>query len=358
MTLPERRNALAGLPRYVPGAREAEGPDPIKLSSNENPYRPLPSVVDVIARAAASVNRYPDMFSRDLTEAIARRYGFEEERVVVGAGGVAVLGHALQAFAEGGDEVVYAWRSFEAYPIIVRISGAEPVQVPLLPDGRHDLDGMAEAVTDRTKVIFLCSPNNPTGSALAVDELEGFMQRVPERVLVLLDEAYMEFIRDPSAANGVAFLSRHPNLLVVRTFSKAYGLAGLRVGYALGDPEIVAAIQPCVTPFSVSSVAQEAALASLEVEAELFDRVEAIVKERERVLEALRGQGWTIPETQANFLWIGAGDQATELAAHLRDGDIPILARPFAGEGVRINIGSPEENERLIASLAAFSSRL
>lgn len=357
MTLPEPRKALSGMPRYVPGARGDGGPPPIKLSSNENPFDPLPSVVDTISRAAASVNRYPDMFSGDLTEALARRYGLKEDRVVVGAGSVSVLGHVLQAFAGEGDEVVYAWRSFEAYPILVRLSGATPVEIPLLECGCHELDGMADAVTDRTKVVFLCSPNNPTGLPITTKEIKSFLKRVPDRVLVVVDEAYIEFNRDPLVLDSVALLARHPNLLVARTFSKAYGLAGLRIGYALGNPEIVAAIRVCVTPFSVSGIAQAAALASLEAEAELFARVETIVGERGRVLGEVRGQGWCIPQTQGNFFWIGALDEAAALAGCLKSEVPPILVRPFAGEGVRVTIGSPQENDRMTAALAAYPSR-
>lgn len=354
MTLPEPRKAISDLPGYVPGARGDGGPPPIKLSSNENPYGPLPSIVEAMSQAAAFVNRYPDMFSQNLSEAIGRRYDLDVERVVVGAGSVSILAHILQAFAEGGDEVIYAWRSFEAYPILVILSGATPIRVPLTLTGEHDLKAMAGAVTDRTRVVFLCSPNNPTGPTIRTTDLEDFMAHVPEDVLVVLDEAYIEYIRDPMALDGIEFLPRYPNLLVARTFSKAYGLAGLRVGYAIGSPDIVSSIRVCVTPFSVSGVAQAAALASLEVEAELFTRVESIVQERERVVTELRSQGWTIPETQGNFYWIAAGDETVALAERLKSEAPPVLVRPFAGEGIRVTIGTPEENDRTTKALAEF----
>ncbi|MBN2177453.1 MAG: histidinol-phosphate transaminase [Demequinaceae bacterium] len=357
MTLPVPRDAVAALPSYVPGARGGGGPQPIKLSSNENPYPPLASVREAIAGAAASVNRYPDMFSRALTEALAARYGLPEGAVVTGAGSVSVLGHALQAFTEPSDQVIYAWRSFEAYPILTRLTGAETVEVPLADGGRHDLAAMVGAMTERTKVVLLCSPNNPTGPAIREEEFEAFMQGVPPTVLVILDEAYVEFVRDPLAVDGRNALTRHSNLLVARTFSKAYGLAGLRVGFALGDPEVVSAIRPCVTPFSLSGIAQVAALASLEAEGELFERVDAIVAERERILTALRTQGWNPPEAQGNFFWLEARDEASALASHLGAAAPPILVRPFGGEGVRINAGSPEENDRLIAALEAYPHR-
>jgi histidinol-phosphate aminotransferase len=358
MTLPVPRDTVAALPRYVPGARGAVGGvHPTKLSSNENPFEPLPSVREAIAQASASINRYPDMFSRELVEALAGRYGIPEESVAAGAGSVAVLGHTLQAFSGQGDEVVYAWRSFEAYPILSRLTGATPVEVPLGPGGRHDLTAMARAVTERTKVALLCSPNNPTGPAIGTLEFETFMAEVPEGVLVVLDEAYIEFVRDPLVVDGRKALGRYPNLLVARTFSKAYGLAGLRVGYALGEPEIVSAIRACTTPFSLSGVAQVAALASLKAEQELFARVDTIVAERGRVLDALRGQGWTIPESQSNFFWIPAAGEASALATSLQSASPPILSRPFPGDGVRITIGSSEENDHLIATLADYRSR-
>jgi len=358
MTLPVPREVIAALPSYVPGARgSTDGPVPVKLSSNENPNEPLPSVREVIAHASASINRYPDMFSGELTEALARRYDTSEDSIVVGAGAVAVLGHALQAFAGVGDEVVYAWRSFEAYPILTRLTGATTVAVPLAPGGVHDLEAMVRAVTDRTKVVLLCSPNNPTGPVLDATRFEAFMRATPGTVLVILDEAYIEFARDPLALDGRMVLERYPNLVVARTFSKAYGLAGLRVGYALGEPEIVSAIRACTTPFSLSGIAQAAALASLRAEPELMARVDGIVSERDRVLAALKGQGWKVPETQSNFFWIPAGEETSAFASHLRAASPPVLVRPFDGDGVRITVGSSEENDHLIATLAGYPSR-
>ncbi|MCJ7826869.1 MAG: histidinol-phosphate transaminase, partial [Demequinaceae bacterium] len=348
---------VSALPSYVPGARDGGGPESIKLSSNENPFQPLPSVREAIDKAAASVNRYPDMFSRELTEALAERYDLPEGAVAVGAGSVSVLGHALQAFCAPQDEVVYAWRSFEAYPILSRLTGATAVEVPLAAEGRHDLVAMARAVTERTKVVLLCSPNNPTGPAIRETEFEAFMGEVPSGVLVILDEAYVEFVRDPLVVDGRKALTRHPNLVIARTFSKAYGLAGLRVGFALGEPDVMSAIRACVTPFSLSGIAQAAALASLEVEGELFERVDAIVAERERTLKALRGQRWNLPEAQGNFFWFEAKDEASAFAAYLRTATPPLLVRPFDGEGVRINVGSTGENDHLIATLEAYPSR-
>lgn len=363
MTLPEPRAAIAALPAYVPGARSsgADAP-PVKLSSNEVAFAPLPSVREAIAAAGEFTNRYPDMMASEVAEGIAARWSVGgasvgAESVVVAGGSVAVLGHALHAYCDPGDEVVYAWRSFEAYPILTQIAGASSVRVALGPDARHDLAAMADAITPRTKVILLCTPNNPTGPAIRREEFESFMSAVPRGVVVVLDEAYAEFVRDPEAVDGRAALADHPNLIVTRTFSKAYGLAGLRVGYAVGTPSLVAPIRACVTPFSVSGVAQAAALASLAAEDELLARVDAVVAERARVLARLAKDGWRPPDAQGNFVWLAAGAQTVALAAFLGQQAPPILVRPFPGEGVRITVGSPQENDHVLAALAAYPDR-
>ena len=241
----------------------------VPVVSASNPFPPLPSVVDVVARAAADMNRYPDMFATDLAEALAKRHNVTPDAVVAGCGSVAVLGHVLQAFCDAGDEVVHAWRSFEAYPIAISLTGAAGVPVPVDAEGRHDLPAMAAAVGPRTRVVLVCTPNNPTGPAVHADELEAFLAAVPQHVVVVLDEAYLHFVRDAAVPDGERLLATHPNLVVLRTFSKAYGLAGLRVGYALAHPELAAAIRTTSTPFGVNHLAQVAALASLAAEDEL-----------------------------------------------------------------------------------------
>ncbi len=336
------RASVAQLPPYVPGARSAGG-DQHKLSSNENPFEPLASVREAVAAAAGRINRYPDMFAGELTEALAERHGVRATSVVAGCGSVAVLGHVLQAFCEAGSEVVSAWRSFEAYPILIGLQGAEHVRVPVGVDGRHDLAAMATAVTERTSAVIVCSPNNPTGPAVHHEELAALLAAVPEHVPVILDEAYIEFVRDPRVADGGRLLAEHPNLVLLRTFSKAYGLAGLRVGYAVAHPDLAAAVRTAATPFGVNELAQVAALASLRAEAELAARVDAIVVERTRVLTALREQGWAVPDAQGNFVWLATGGRSADLA---RDGaEHGVLVRPFAGEGLRISIGSPAAND-------------
>ncbi len=345
MSSPQPRASVAGIPAYVAGKppQPRPGLTVYKLSSNENPYPPLPGVVEAAQRAVAVMNRYPDMGSTALYDALAARLDVPRERLAAGTGSVAVLYHLLQAFCEPGDEVIYAWRSFEAYPIAVSAAGATSVQVPVSADGRHDLAAMAAAVTDRTRVVLVCTPNNPTGPSVSQGELRAFLDDVPEHVLVVVDEAYREFVRMEDPVEGVAVAAEHPNVAVMRTFAKAYGLAGFRVGYLLAHEEVAAAVRAVALPFGVSAVAQAAAVASLDAEEALLERVEAIVGERERVVEGLVGQGWRVPEAQGNFVWLPLGDDAAEFAASAEAAGITV--RPFAGDGVRVTVGEPDAND-------------
>ncbi|MGC5165753.1 histidinol-phosphate transaminase [Luteimicrobium sp. DT211] len=366
------RHAVEALPPYVPGARTEPGARTFKLSSNENPYPPLPSVLEAIREGAGDTHRYPDMYATELTEAIAASLTQEAasrgsavtvspDEVVVGTGSVAVLAHVLQTVCEPGDEVVVPWRSFEAYPIAVAVSGATFVPVPLasgpdadgtLLDGRLDLRALAAAIGERTRVVAVCTPNNPTGPAVHRAELEAFLAAVPSDVLVLLDEAYVEFVRDPEAPDGLAVYAAHPNVVVLRTFSKAYGLAGLRVGYALARPDLAAGVRSVSTPFGVSDLAQRAALASLRAQDELLERVEALVVERARVVGELGAQGWEIPDAQGNFVWFGLGDATLQRGAEAREAGV--LVRPFAGEGIRVTIGEHEANDAFLQVAASW----
>ena len=341
------RPALASLPPYVPGARVPVGAAAYKLSSNENPFPPLPSVVAAIADGAVDVNRYPDMYATDLVEAVAGHLGVQPAQVVAGCGSVAVLGHVLAAFCAAGDEVVHPWRSFEAYPIAVTLAGATGVPVPVHADGRLDLPALAAAVTDRTRVVLVCTPNNPTGPAVHADELADFLAVVPRDVLVVLDEAYVEFVRDPEAADGLAVLAAPRNVVLLRTFSKAYGLAGLRVGFAVAHERLAAGIRAASTPFGVSHLAQLAGVASLRASDELLARVDRIVDERTRMLTGLRDLGWDVPDSQANFVWLGIGDDAARFAQEATAAGV--VVRPFAGDGVRISVGEPEATDVVLA---------
>jgi histidinol-phosphate aminotransferase len=351
---PEVRPAIRDLPAYVPGKPPVTrgGLPTYKLSSNENPFDPLPGVVEAAVEAASRMNRYPDMGCTALYQALGDRLQVSTTQLAAGTGSVAVLYHLLQAFCETGDEVVYAWRSFEAYPIAVSVTGATSVQVPLDADARHDLDAMAASITDRTKVVIVCSPNNPTGPAVTRTELEGFLEKVPSRVVVVLDEAYREFVRAEDVFDGVEVARSRPNVVAMRTFAKAYGLAGFRVGYAVADDRIAAAVRACALPFGVSGVAQAAAVASLEREAELLARVDAIVAERERVMQTLAEQGWHIPDAQGNFVWLPLGERSADFAAAAEEAGT--MVRPFAGDGVRVSIGEPAANDVLLKVTANF----
>ena len=348
------RPALAALPAYAPGKPAAARPGltTYKVSSNENPYPPLPAVQRVVEEAAATINRYPDMFATELVEALAATLQVPAECLATGTGSVGVLGQLVAATCGPGDEVVYAWRSFEAYPIVVQISGATPVAVPLRPDGRHDLPAMADAVTERTRLVLVCTPNNPTGPAVHADELDAFLDRVPSDVLVVVDEAYTEFVRDPRAADALAVYRSRPNVAVLRTFSKAYGLAGLRVGFAVAHPPVAEALRKTAVPFGVSGVAQRAAIASLAAADELAERVEALVTERARVVAGLAEQGWELPDTQANFVWFPAGEHTGDLAAAFDEAGL--VVRPYGTDGVRVTIGEVEANDRLLDAAASY----
>jgi histidinol-phosphate aminotransferase len=351
---PRVRPAIADIPAYVPGRPPAprQGVTTFKLSSNENPYPPLPAVVAAAGDAVAAMNRYPDMGCTGLYDALGTYLGVPTDHLAAGTGSVAVLYHLLQAFCETGDEVVYAWRSFEAYPIAVAVTGATSVQVPLTADARHDFDAMLAAITDRTRVVIVCTPNNPTGPAVRHGELESFVDRVPPHVVVVVDEAYREFVRSDDPVDGVRLYETRPHVVVMRTFAKAFGLAGFRVGYVVAQPMIASAVRACALPFGVSSVAQAAAVASLEAEGELLERVDAIVAERERVVAALRDQGWSVPDAQGNFVWLSLGERTGDFAAAAEEAGV--MVRPFAGEGVRVSVGEPEGNDTFLSVAAAF----
>jgi histidinol-phosphate aminotransferase len=352
---PRFRSVLARFVGYRPGGRVVS-PDgkSFKLASNESPFGPLPSVTGAIAAAAAETNRYPDNSASALIEAIAQHHGIPPAHVAVGCGSVGVTQQLLAAAAEPGTEVLYAWRSFEAYPNLIALTGADDVRVPLSGE-THDLAAMADAVTPRTRVIFVCNPNNPTGTVIHRAQLTEFLGRVPQDCLVVLDEAYAEYVRDPGVPDGVALYRAHPNVAVLRTFSKAYGLAGLRVGYLVGQEQVAAAVRTTMLPFTVNTVAQAAAIASLAAEAELLARVDLVVSERTRVRDELLAQGWAVPPTEANFVWLRLGADTLDFAAACEAAGISI--RPFAEEGARISIGDKEASDAFLTIAKAYPRR-
>ncbi|MCQ1986114.1 histidinol-phosphate transaminase [Arthrobacter sp. zg-Y844] len=353
------RPVIGMLPQYAAGKPPVvvEGLQSYKLSSNENPFPPLPAVLDAI-NAAATVNRYPDPLSTALRNELSTFLDVPAEDIVTGGGSLGALNQLLATFAGqntdgAADEVIYPWRSFEAYPISVGLAGARSVQVPLNSDGTHNLAAMAEAVTDRTKVILLCTPNNPTGPVLTTAQVEDFLRRIPTHIIVVIDEAYEDFVRDEDAVNGVEMYRRHPNVVVLRTFSKGAGLAGLRVGYSIAHAPITQHLRVAAVPFAVSTIAEQAAVASLRHHDQIVERIQGLVAERTRVVEGLQALGWSIPAAQGNFVWLALGENTPEFAALA--GQQALAVRAFGNEGMRVTIGEEEANTRFLALCATYT---
>ena len=343
------RADLDSLPSYVPGRSI---PGAVKLASNEVSAGPLPSVIKAISDAAADVNRYPDNRATALVDRLALRLDVPPSQLAVGCGSVMLCQQLVQATCGPADEVLFAWRSFEAYPVITQVVGVRQRMVPLRADHSHDLAAMLGAITPATRLVFVCNPNNPTGTAVRNDELVAFLDAVPDGVLVALDEAYHEFVTDPAVGNGMALrhhLARcRDNLAVLRTFSKAYGLAGLRVGYCVAPEPVATALRAVSVPFSVNSLAQIAALASLDVEEELLARCQEVADERDRVRAELLAMGYPVPDSQTNFVWLPLDEQTAAFAVHCLEHKIVI--RPFPGAGARITISDAGENDAFLAA--------
>lgn len=336
------RPEISALPAYAEGKTV---PGSIKLASNETVFPPLPSVCAAIEEAARALNRYPDNGYAELRARLARHVGFPPEHVAAGCGSVSLCQQLIQITTGAGDEVVFGWRSFEIYPLQVRTAGGVPVGVPLR-EHTYDLDAMLAAITDRTRLIFVCNPNNPTSTVVDPDALARFVAAVPSHIMVAIDEAYVEYIRDDMLPDSFGLVRAHPNVVVLRTFSKAYGLAGLRVGYAVGDPEVITSLGKVYVPFTVSSVAQAAAIASMDAADELLKRTDAVVAERVRVSAALRDAGFTLPPPQSNFVWLPLADRTLDFVADAAEARI--VVRPYGTDGVRVTIGAPEENDALL----------
>jgi histidinol-phosphate aminotransferase len=356
------RAALDGLVPYEPGKPEEEvqrelGLDRVvKLASNEGPWGPFPAALEALERHARTLNRYPDGGAYHLRNALAERHGVEPANVVTAAGADAVIGHLSLATLDPGDEVVTAWPSFISYVLDALKLGAVPVRVPLV-DQHYDLDAMLAAIGPRTKLVYVATPNNPTGTMTGREALDRFLDHVPEYVLTVVDQAYFEYIERPDYPDAVAeYVRRGRRVLALRTFSKIYGLAGLRVGYGVGPPDVIEAIGKARRPFDVSALAQVAALASIGAEAELAERRRLTAEGRKALEHTLREHGLEpAGPAVANFLFVEVGEDATPLfEALLRQG---VIVRPMAAFGapgaLRITVGTPEENAFLAEKLSS-----
>ncbi|MGV4417284.1 histidinol-phosphate transaminase [Trueperella pyogenes] len=344
------RPDIASLPAYVAG-RNPEDPEVIKVASNEMPFPTLPGVAAALGLHLSELNRYPDMGAVALKEAIAAFHNTSVANVAVGNGSVALIEQFLQAVCVPGAEVVIPWRSFEAYPIAIQVAGGKAVKVGLRNNGKIDLPAMLDAITARTRAILICTPNNPTSCALTHEELRRFLRSVPSQIPVLVDEAYVDFVEMNDAVRGVELAAEFANVISLRTFSKAYALAGLRVGYALGMENLVEGLDKVATPFGVNTLAQVAAVAALQERGEVERRVEAIKAERSKLVGALRVLGWEgCP--QGNFLWFDLGAESARFA-HLCERE-KLVVRTFA-EGVRVSV-APEASLRLVRSYRSFRS--
>ena len=359
MSVGRVRPAVAAMASYRPGKSAAQAEDEhgitdaIKLASNENPYPPVPAVVEAIAAAAGDVNRYGDHRAADLRAAIAGWLDVDVDRVAAGCGSVGLLQQLLLAYVDPGDEVVYPWPSFEAYPIDVQLTGGVEVTVPLV-DHTFDLEAVAASVTDRTKLVLLANPNNPTGTAVHVDQLRRLVEQVPDDVLVVVDEAYREFVTADLGDPITDLQPGHLNVVVLRTFSKAFGLAALRTGYAVADPEVVVELDKVLIAFAVNHLAQVASLAAIAARDEVQAVVDRITAERDRVVASLRADGWDLPDAHANFVYLPLGSRTDVVFPEMEKRGV--VVRPFPGVGMRVTIGTPAQNDRFLATLAEVAA--
>lgn len=352
---------LARIPGYQAGVPTGQAPEAIasggiaQLASNESPFPPHPEVVEAIRAAAGAMNRYPDPDATLLRRRIAERYETEPGRIAVGNGSCEILLAAAEALCEPGAEILYAWPSFSMYPYLAALTGAREIRVPLAEGEVHDLEAMAAEVTAATQLVVVCNPNNPTGTHLSAAEVAAFCERLPSGVTIALDEAYVEFQTDDDPDVTVDLLAGFPNLVVLRTFSKVYGLAGLRVGYSIGSAKFRAAVDAVRQPFSVNALAQAAAAEAILHQDDVVRRVESTIAERARVEEALREIGFATSKTQANFSWIDLGDaDEGEVVAGLAERSIAVRpGTPLGDPGhIRVSYGTASENDRFLAAIA------
>ena len=358
--LPHARPAVDRLPAYRPGkgAAQAEAEhgitNAIKLASNENPDPPLDEIVAAVTAAAAGANRYADHRATALRERIGAWLGVDPACVTIGAGSVGLLQQLFLTFVDAGDEVVYPWRSFEVYPVYTKLMGGVEVTTPLTAEHGFDLEALAAAITPNTRMVLLATPNNPTGTALRTSDLRTLLGRISPTTVVVIDEAYREFL-DPAFGDPVhELVPEFPNVVVTRTFSKAHGLAGIRVGYAVGHPDVIASIDKTLFPFAVNGLAQAAAIAAIDAIDLIQERVDRILAERARVIAALVDAGWSIPDAQANFVYLPLGDRTDAIYLELEKRGV--VTRPFSNEGIRVTIGSEAQNTRFLSTLAEIAS--
>lgn len=351
---------LAEIPGYQAGVPQGKAPEAVKgediaqLASNESPFGPHPEVVEAIARAAGASNRYPDPAATLLRRRLSERFEIPAAEIAVSNGSCEILLAASLALCEPGDEIVFAWPSFSIYPYMAPMSGAREVRVPLGAGHEHDLDAMLAEITAATQIVVICNPNNPTSTYLSTERIAAFMAEVPDYVTVILDEAYIEFQTGDDPDASLDLRKDFPNLVCLRTFSKCYGLAGLRVGYALCSPEFRGAVDAVRQPFSVNAVAQAAAAEAIRHQDDAFDRVEQTIIERVRVEEGVRALGLETADSQANFSWIGLGenDEAEIVGALKQRGVIVRAGTPLGGPGhIRVSYGSREHDDRFLAGM-------
>lgn len=357
---------IAGIPHYEPGLTMAEVMDAyglssvVKLASNESPFPPLPEVKAVIDAGLEGLNRYPDGAARALREALADRHAVDPGQIAVGNGSCELIVHAGTALLDPGTTVIHADPSFAMYPHLAAETGAEGIAVPLAPDGGHDLDAMAAAVDERTRLVIICNPNNPTGVYRSADEIERFLDLIPDDLAVLVDEAYYDFVAEPDRGRVSVLARTRPNLLVTRTFSKAYGLCGLRVGYGVGSDAWVRALDAVRQPFNTNQLAQVAALESLRHPDAIQARVDEAIAERERVSAALTEMGVPFTRSHGNFILLGPPDPGMDARVlHEELLKRGIIVRDGSALGcpgtLRVTIGAPQENDAFLTALAAVA---
>lgn len=335
------RADVAALPPYVPGKNR---PNAVKLSSNEVAACPVPQVKDAVLAALENPHRYPDTNATELKQMLADYLGLTPAHIAVGSGSSALCQQLVQVSCQDGDEVLFPWRSFEAYPMFATVHGAAPITVPLTAENGLDLPGMLDAITDRTRLIFVCNPNNPSGSTITRQQFHDFMAGVPGSVIVALDEAYFEYNRAEDTPNAVEEIARYDNLIGLRTFSKAWGLAGLRVGYAFGNPEIIEAMGKVAAPFEVSTVSQAAAICCLQHADEVMASTRETIEQRDRAADALGAQ-----RSEANFIWLPSDDPQKPPAVAEALAEEGIIVRCYP-DGVRITITTEAETDALLAA--------